>query len=357
MAQSESLQSGEALREAGFTLPRPGSRQRSLEVSQLSMLPDTCKLIKCRLDMGMSDWSFQMQLQAIRALNNDPTSQDMDEIRHRLTTKGTALESQSHHTKQPSVDAARDDGENSAIDRVLAEIDQVKNKVDQTILNGTTIRDILLRAFQTDYLPLSSSADAQTDPSTDGLIVIPEAATMKPTDIDATPLPTPHAHSAPRGILARDQMIQSWTRRYRSLQSLPIEGDPDIPLNQSQLRAMAMMLSERVSLVQGPPGTGKTRVIVETIKLLKSHWKIPHPILVCAHTNVAVDNLLSGLRGHGIKAIRTGSSDRVRDDLKDYTFDHLVMGHPMFPAVEALRTEREQIAVKFRSGGPDQSKL
>ena len=303
----------------------------------------------------MSDWSFQMQLQAIRALHNDPISQDMDEIRYRLSS---ANETKARYTASSSSSIA--DSEESAIDGVLAQMDQIKNKIDQTILNGTSIRDILLRAFQTDYLPLSSSTSNDSDNDNDNDIltevpVIPEAKNMKPTDIDATPLPTPHAHSAPRGVLARDQMIQSWTRRYRSPQALEIEGDPIIPLNQSQLRAIAMMLSERVSLVQGPPGTGKTRVIVETIKMLKSHWKIPHPVLVCAHTNVAVDNLLAGLRGHGIKAIRTGSSDRVRDDLKEYTFDHLVERHPMFPAVDALKKEKENISIEIRSGGREKS--
>lgn len=288
----------------------------------------------------MSDWAFQMQLQAIRALHNDPISQDMDEIRYRLSIANT----RATHRK-----TVTDNGEDSAIDQVLGE----KNKIDQTILNGTSIRDILLRAFQTDYLPLSSSAD--TGLSTTKIVVVPEAAAMRPTDVDATPLPTPHTDSTPRGVLARDQLIQSWTRRYRSPQALPIEGDPIIPLNQSQLRAMAMMLSERVSLVQGPPGTGKTRVIVETIKLLKLHWKIPHPILVCAHTNVAVDNLLSGLRSHGIKAIRTGSSDRVRDELKEYTFDHLVEGHPMFRDVDAKRKEKENLSISIKSGGSEKS--
>lgn len=307
----------------------------------------------------MSDWSFQMQLQAIRALHNDPISQDTDEIRYRLSS---ANESKARYTRTTaSTSTSTEESEESAIDGVLAQMDQIKNKVDQTILNGTSIRDILLRAFQTDYLPLSSSAETETETEVDtdriltGIPVIPEATAMKPTDIDATPLPTPHAHSAPRGVLARDQMIQSWTRRYRSSQALEVEGDPIIPLNQSQLRAIAMMLSERVSLVQGPPGTGKTRVIVETIKLLKSHWKIPHPILVCAHTNVAVDNLLAGLRGHGIKAIRTGSSDRVRDDLREYTFDHIVERHPMFPAVDALKKELENIAIDMRSGGREKS--
>lgn len=286
-----------------------------------------------RLDLGVSDWALQMQIQAIKALHNNPIEQDMDDIRNRPITRA-----------RPQLS----DSEDAAIDSVLSQMDQSKHQEHQTILNGTSVRDILLRAFQTDYLPPSSSAD-------EAHIMVPEPTAMKPTDVDATPLPTPHAQAAPRGVLARDQLIQSWTRRYRSPRVLKIEGDPHIPLNQSQLRAIAMMLSERVSLVQGPPGTGKTRVIVETIKLLKSHWKIPHPILVCAHTNVAVDNLLAGLRQHGIRALRSGSYDSVREDLQEYTFDHMVEKHPLFSEVDAMRTEQHNLRFSIREGGRDKS--
>lgn len=278
----------------------------------------------------MSDYSLQLQLAAIKALHNDPIQQDLEDTVQADTA--------------PSFPASRsdkDDGEDSAIDAVMRELDRVKHKVPQTILNGTSVRDALLRAFQTDYLPPALSRHAHA--------VVAETTNMKPTDIDATPLPTPHAAAAPRGVLARDQLIESWTRRYRSADPISIEGDPSIPLNSSQLRAIAMMLSERVSLVQGPPGTGKTRVIVETIKLLKSHWKIPHPILVTAHTNVAVDNLLAGLRTHGLKAVRSGSLDKVPEQLQEYTLDSQAEKHPLFEVVDAAKKDLEDMQQQARN--------
>lgn len=46
-----------------------------------------------------------------------------------------------------------------------------------------------------------------------------------------------------------------------------------------------------VSLIQCPPGTGKTRLIADLLLHLFSSEKKPENVLVCAHSNKAVDNL------------------------------------------------------------------
>ena len=62
--------------------------------------------------------------------------------------------------------------------------------------------------------------------------------------------------------------LQSWAQRYRHPDPIVVEGDPELSdLNVSQIRAIAAMIGERISLIQGPPGTGKTRTIVETVRL------------------------------------------------------------------------------------------
>lgn len=77
-----------------------------------------------------------------------------------------------------------------------------------------------------------------------------------------------------------------------------------------------------------PPGTGKTHTIVAAVKLLKLHFQVPHPILLCAHTNVAVDNLALGAKRAGLKVVRAGDGDRLtHDELRGRTLDELMGGH------------------------------
>lgn len=97
-------------------------------------------------------------------------------------------------------------------------------------------------------------------------------------------------------------------------------------------------------------------MIIETIKLLKKRWQIPHPILVTAHTNAAVDNLLSGLREYGIKAARLGREEVVREDLRGYTTARLMESHPLFPQLDALMTERDAQQAELKAAQAWQSK-
>ncbi|WVF71388.1 hypothetical protein IAT40_006192 [Kwoniella sp. CBS 6097] len=305
-----------------------------------------------RLDLGCSDFAIKKQIEAIKSLNLDPFEQDMMDLDRSSAkfdpapTPVTQQRATAHATPEDEVEAIRS-----------ATISNVRNKKDekeQTILRGTAIRDLLFRAFQGDYVPpdrSSDSANALVDHShvSPSDHIVPDPSDLQPFDLDA--IPRPPVQREPDGILSRNQLIQSWTSRYRAPGTpIPVEGDPVVPLNESQTRAIAMMLSERLSLVQGPPGTGKTRVIIETIKLLKKHWQIPHPILVTAHTNVAVDNLLVGLRAHGIKALRFGAMNRVSEESSEYTLDRMMGQHPSWWDLEGAKKEKEQIAEKIFLG-------
>ncbi|KAI4214423.1 MAG: hypothetical protein LQ351_003176 [Letrouitia transgressa] len=72
----------------------------------------------------------------------------------------------------------------------------------------------------------------------------------------------------------------------------------DIPedgcgLDDSQASALHRMLSKELAIVQGPPGTGKTHVSVIALKLLLQKLKPGDPpIIIAAHTNHALDQLL-----------------------------------------------------------------
>ncbi|EJD05026.1 P-loop containing nucleoside triphosphate hydrolase protein [Fomitiporia mediterranea MF3/22] len=152
------------------------------------------------------------------------------------------------------------------------------------------------------------------------------------------------------GALSENQLIQSWARRYRQPDPVVVEGDPPLNhLNASQIRAMAMMIGERISLIQGPPGTGKTKTIVETVKLLKGHFEVPHPILVCTFTNVAIDNLLEGFANGGLKPLRVGNEGSAKPELQEYMFDEQFDGHPKKAAeLDPLIKEYEELDSRIR---------
>lgn len=105
----------------------------------------------------------------------------------------------------------------------------------ENILQGTYLRDVILRSFQ---------PPSQSEP-------IPESEVPQEVfeedhhedDIPSRPL---------KGLFGDDMRIQSWAGRYSDLEPLAVEGDPILrDLNATQIRAVAMMLSNRISLVQG----------------------------------------------------------------------------------------------------------
>jgi hypothetical protein len=143
------------------------------------------------------------------------------------------------------------------------------NRPKETILQGTQLRDVLLRAFSptpgehhepralqdpddASYPPaghatLSPDAEAPVDENA------PDHAPHEPV-IASKSASTSSATAMPRkleGAFMNDQLIQSWARRYARSNPVRIEGDPVLPLNEAQTRAVAMMIGERASLVQG----------------------------------------------------------------------------------------------------------
>jgi len=64
---------------------------------------------------------------------------------------------------------------------------------------------------------------------------------------------------------------------------------------------------------------------------------------VCAHTNVAVDNLVDGLRAHGVNAVRFGNVARVPADLQDMTVEAKLAEHPQFARLERLKDEKKRL--------------
>ena len=102
-----------------------------------------------------------------------------------------------------------------------------------------------------------------------------------------------------------------------------LEGELQSLLNDSQLGALQHAVNKRVTLVQGPPGTGKTHTAVQILVQMVKNGLVPLPILATSDSNIAVDNLLEGIAAHGVKAIRVGRPENIREDLLHLSLDSM----------------------------------
>ena len=108
-------------------------------------------------------------------------------------------------------------------------------------------------------------------------------------------------------------------------------------LNQRQRESIDMALSSNdVAVIHGPPGTGKTTTLVELILQLAVARR--ERVLVCAPSNVAVDNVLAQLdrwrakakkmskKSHGeqLRIVRLGHPARVAESLNAHSLEGIV---------------------------------
>lgn len=150
----------------------------------------------------------------------------------------------------------------NAIDMLNADPAQIARRSSENvryILQGTRLRDVLLRHSP---LPAEPAAPSHEPPGSQEPATIldhdlPDAHAVEDVEAEVeaelqhlaeherTPL-SEHASA-----LMSDQRIQSWARRYSHPNPIAIPGDPVLKLNSTQVRAIALMLASRVSLVQG----------------------------------------------------------------------------------------------------------
>lgn len=109
--------------------------------------------------------------------------------------------------------------------------------------------------------------------------------------------------------------------------SLPrVYSAPGLPeLNHSQVAAVKAVLQRNLSLIQGPPGTGKTVTSATIVYHLvksgtadtggshKTH-KRKNQVLVCAPSNVAVDQLTAKIHATGVSVVRLSAKSREQID-------------------------------------------
>lgn len=162
-----------------------------------------------------------------------------------------------------------------------------------------------------------------------------------------------HSTEGDGGTVLRDLLLCQPHDLVSSAQRPPeIHGQKIRPVNlkgmlldESQKQSIEAAVGQRLTLIQGPPGTGKTHTAVHLLKALIDMGR--GPILACAESNVAVDNLLEGLLDLDVNAIRFGRPVKVRESLREATLDAQVSSHPKQDEIAFIREETDAIRSKL----------
>lgn len=168
---------------------------------------------------------------------------------------------------------------NNQSDEVSLELRKTGNeKLIPTNLSHNFSGDYVWKATSYDRMQLAMKTFAVDDLSVSGFIF----HTLLGHEVQLAPMKTP--------------IPKKWS----------VPGLPD--LNSSQVAAIKACLQRPLSLIQGPPGTGKTvtsaTIIYHLAKLTGQQ------VLVCAPSNVAVDQLCERVHRTGLKVVRLTAKSR-----------------------------------------------
>ncbi|KAH8918063.1 P-loop containing nucleoside triphosphate hydrolase protein [Atractiella rhizophila] len=112
---------------------------------------------------------------------------------------------------------------------------------------------------------------------------------------------------------------------------------PNLPdLNHSQVYAVKSVLQKPLSLIQGPPGTGKT---VTSASIVYNLSKINGgQVLVCAPSNVAVDQLTEKIHQTGLRVVRLTAKSReaLESSVSALTLHEQVANNDAYPELQKL---------------------
>ncbi|KAG3179374.1 DNA-binding protein [Phytophthora cactorum] len=124
-------------------------------------------------------------------------------------------------------------------------------------------------------------------------------------------------------------------------------------LNESQVEAIRFALASKdLALIHGPPGTGKTTTVVEFI--LQAVTKFELKVLVCAPSNIAVDNVLDKLAstcstlGKKLRLTRVGHPARVLPQILKYCLDAKIESAEGTEIVNDIRKEMTAMQTKLQ---------
>lgn len=105
---------------------------------------------------------------------------------------------------------------------------------------------------------------------------------------------------------------------------------PELPtLNRSQEEAVRAVLKQPLSLIQGPPGTGKTLTSASIVYHLCMSNRVKGTgrgqVLVCAPSNVAVDQLTEKISKTGLKVVRLAAKSREAEGSSSQEVEKLTL--------------------------------
>jgi ATP-dependent RNA/DNA helicase IGHMBP2 len=121
-------------------------------------------------------------------------------------------------------------------------------------------------------------------------------------------------------------------------------------LNDSQRDAIRFALNSKdVALILGPPGTGKTTTVVEAIKQIVT--KRREKVLVCAPSNIAVDNIVeklaTGAAANKVRIVRMGHPARLMDSVMKHSVDYNIDHGDGFKIVQDIRKDIAEVYRKM----------
>ena len=119
------------------------------------------------------------------------------------------------------------------------------------------------------------------------------------------------------------------------------------PLNQYQVEAVKKAMNSRLMLIQGPPGTGKTFTSATIVYHMVNQKK--GQVLICAPSNIAVDQLTEKLHSCGLKVVRVCAKSReaVSSSIDFLTLHQQVkdLDLPEFADLKRYSEKREKIGM------------
>ena len=123
---------------------------------------------------------------------------------------------------------------------------------------------------------------------------------------------------------------------------------PNLPeLNKSQMFAVKQSIQRSLTLIQGPPGTGKTVTSASIVfHFVKSGLS---PVLVCAPSNIAVDQLTEKIHRTGLKVVRLCAKSReaVSSPVSFLALHNQIRkmdGHSEFKKLQQLKDETGELS-------------